>query len=205
MCAILVVCLALTGVVCMSLHLVYIQHTVRALVDGQTALVLLIHVPQSSGVMDMHTQGAAAGWQQCCAQKQQQQVSLSVSTSALNPLLLACISPLLSFVNVQLPYTCTCLHTHMHPSFNSTHLPHASSLPCFTSKGEDLCFCVPNKIYSSQAYPETAVCLRASTLSCRRVAMPPLHRRLRCCDSALAAAQGKLYLLGGSCHLEVCV
>lgn len=95
MCAILVVCLALTGVVCMSLHLVYIQHTVRALVDGQTALVLLIHVPQSSGVMDMHTQGAAAGWQQCCAQKQQQQVSLSVSTSALNPLLLACISPLL--------------------------------------------------------------------------------------------------------------
>lgn len=33
--------------------------------------------------------------------------------------------------------------------------------------------------------------------------MPPLHKRLRCCDSALAAAQGKLYLLGGSCHLEV--
>jgi hypothetical protein len=62
---------------------------------------------------------------------------------------------------------------------------------------------VPNKIYSSQAYPDSAVCLRASTLSARRVAMPPLHKRLRASDSALAAAQGKLYLLGGSCHLEV--
>jgi hypothetical protein len=76
-------------------------------------------------------------------------------------------------------------------------------LTCRCCAGEDLCFCVPNKIYSSQAYPDTAVCLRASTLGARRVAMPPLHKRLRCCDSALAAAQGKLYLLGGSCHLEV--
>jgi hypothetical protein len=76
-------------------------------------------------------------------------------------------------------------------------------LTCLCCAGEDLCLCVPNKIYSSQAYPDTAVCLRASTLGARRVAMPPLHKRLRCCDSALAAAQGKLYLLGGSCHLEV--
>jgi hypothetical protein len=87
-------------------------------------------------------------------------------------------------------------------------LSHPSAIyphyPCAVHTGEDLCFCVPNKIYSSQAYPDSAVCLRASTLTPRRVAMPPLHRRLRCCDSALAAAQGKLYLLGGSCHLEVC-
>jgi hypothetical protein len=81
--------------------------------------------------------------------------------------------------------------------------PHHHHPPTPLHTGEDLCYCVPNKIHSSQAYPDSAVCLRASTLSCRRVAMPPLHRRLRCCDSALTAAQGKLYLLGGSCHLEV--
>jgi len=80
---------------------------------------------------------------------------------------------------------------------------HLLLLPPVAPAGEDLCFCVPNKIYSSQAYPDTAVCLRASTLGVRRVAMPPAHKRLRACDSALAAAQGKLYLLGGSCHLEV--
>lgn len=71
-----------------------------------------------------------------------------------------------------------------------------------TGAGEDLVFMVPNKIQSSQRYGDTAAVLRAS-LSSGRIAMPPVHKRMGFSDSAMAAAQGKLYLLGGSCHLEL--
>ncbi|KAF6261254.1 hypothetical protein COO60DRAFT_1699945 [Scenedesmus sp. NREL 46B-D3] len=71
-----------------------------------------------------------------------------------------------------------------------------------TGAGEDLVAMVPNKTYSSQRYGDSAALLRAS-LSSGRMSMPPVHRRMGFSDSAMAAAQGKLYLLGGSCHLEL--
>jgi hypothetical protein len=47
---------------------------------------------------------------------------------------------------------------------------------------------VPNKIYSSQRYGDTAAVLRAS-LTSGRIAMPPVHKRMGFSDSAMAAAQ----------------
>jgi hypothetical protein len=54
--------------------------------------------------------------------------------------------------------------------------------------GEDLVYMVPNKIYSSQRYGDTAAVLRAS-LTSGRIAMPPVHKRMGFSDSAMAAAQ----------------
>ncbi|KAF8058032.1 Beta-scruin [Scenedesmus sp. PABB004] len=79
-----------------------------------------------------------------------------------------------------------------------------------TGAGEDIVCVVPNKTHATKRYPDSAVLLRAS-LAAGRMAMPPLHKRLGLCDSAMAAAQGKLYLFGGSgcpggspcCPLEV--
>jgi hypothetical protein len=54
--------------------------------------------------------------------------------------------------------------------------------------GEDLVYMVPNKIYSSQRYGDTAAVLRAS-LTSGRIAMPAVHKRMGFSDSAMAAAQ----------------
>lgn len=71
-----------------------------------------------------------------------------------------------------------------------------------TGAGEDLAYCVPNKLLASERYGDSGVLLRAS-LAAGSFSMPPVHRRAGFSDGAMAAAQGKLYLLGGSCHLEV--
>jgi hypothetical protein len=58
--------------------------------------------------------------------------------------------------------------------------------------GEDLVYLVPNKIFPPQRYGDSAVVLHGSDLTCSRVTMPPVHKRMSFSDSAMAAAQGKL-------------
>lgn len=71
-------------------------------------------------------------------------------------------------------------------------MPNHSSLRL---AGEDLVYMVPNTMSARRG--DSTVVLHAS-LSCGRIAMPPVHKRLGFNYSAMTAAQGKLYLLGGS-------
>jgi hypothetical protein len=61
--------------------------------------------------------------------------------------------------------------------------------------GEDIIYLIPNRSATSSSSSTEAICLTAS-LNNASIPMPRIHRHFY--NSALTAAQGSLYMLGGS-------
>jgi hypothetical protein len=70
---------------------------------------------------------------------------------------------------------------------------------CNSIAGEDLVFMLPRDVYSEDTWQQLPVLLCAS-LNASPLAAPSTH--WRCSGSALTAADGKLYLIGGTCDYD---